>query len=377
MISIKNAGPLHVVYLEQVGPYWTLGPLYAQLRDYREELNQTGSLFARYLDNPLTSPPQALRTQIGFVMAEDIAVKPPYKAAEWEGRLVAYLYLNGPNLSISRNHVMLQTWANHHGFEPAGPLTEFHPTTPTNANGEGDRTEVQLVVRKAAPAKGEMPESGPSHGGGTVSADPASTPSTTIRLVDRSPVAEGSYVPLVITLDGDAPSEGVRKAARTYAATSPMVEPSPTESTTQSAATPQRIDELLLLHQYDEVAGRIMLHVPELPPPVHLWLGQAVFRIAAVAQGVEKVYPGEGQELLALSAALSRGYRKISAPYPQNPLDHAVVRLDTPGDRRAAAKRELIRDLDVLLAHIAAKTVNARTAQDQLGDLLQRLSDLL
>ena len=66
-IVLKQPEPALVVFLEHTGPYWTVGPLFRQVREVMIAHNETGPLLARYANNPTTVAPESLRSRVGFV----------------------------------------------------------------------------------------------------------------------------------------------------------------------------------------------------------------------------------------------------------------------------------------------------------------------
>jgi len=136
------------------------------------------------------------------------------------------------------------------------------------------------------------------------------------------------------------------------------------------------IKDLVDSSRFDRVAEQLVPIGRPMPSGMQTWFGQVVFRINAVAKGIEQTYPGGSPQATALSEAIVRRYRLLSASSKDDPLAQAIVRVDARSDPQSAQKRLIVRDLDNLLGQVALKTVDAQSVLDRLCDLLQRIQDL-
>ena len=136
------------------------------------------------------------------------------------------------------------------------------------------------------------------------------------------------------------------------------------------------IKDLVDSSRFDRVAEQLVPTDRPMPAGMQVWFGQVVFRINAVAKGIEQTYPGGSPQATALSEAIVRRYRQASASSKVDPLAQAVVRVDTHSDPLSVQKRLIVRDLDNLLGQVSLKTVDAHSALNRLSDVLQRVQDL-
>jgi len=135
------------------------------------------------------------------------------------------------------------------------------------------------------------------------------------------------------------------------------------------------IKDLLIASRFDHIAEQLVSTDRPMPPGIQVWFGQVVFRISAVAKGIEQTYPGGSPQATALSEALVKRYRQASASSKVDPLAQAVVRVDARSDPQSAKKRQIVRDLDNLMGQVALKTVDPTMALNRLSELLQQIQD--
>ncbi len=114
VVDVKEAPASTVVYLEQVGAYWRLGPAFARVADYMETHGQTGPahpMYARFCGHPLKATSAACVTEVGFVASPERKdhpddapeVEAPFKTAQRARQLVASIVVEGPVISTLRN----------------------------------------------------------------------------------------------------------------------------------------------------------------------------------------------------------------------------------------------------------------------------------
>lgn len=139
----------------------------------------------------------------------------------------------------------------------------------------------------------------------------------------------------------------------------------------------QPVRELLATERFDRVAEQLMPDGLAIPSAVQLWLGQLVFRIGAIAKGIEQVYPGEERIAVAMADAITRRYKKVSVGFELDPLDQVVVRVDILKDSFAAQRRAIMHDVDKLLGRIAFRSISADAAVNDLADIIQRVQDFV
>ena len=326
-IALRQTDPGRVVYLEHRGPSWTIGPLIKQVSEAMVAHNEPGPMFARYLADPTAVPAESLRTEVGFISRGDWQPEPPLKIAQREGEQVVSLVVEGSYGTTTRSYSLIHDWVSSHGFEAVGPVIELYPLSQRGAPSGAFRTEIQIPVRRASSAISVKPE-------------------PKIRVV----IPRKADETLTQAEDHD------------YAHTESMEPLYP-------------IKDLVDSSSFDRIAEQLVPMNRPMPPGMQVWFGQVVFRISAVAKGIEQTYPGGSPQATALSEAMVRRYRQASASSKVDPLAQAIVRVDVNADPQSAQKRLIVRDLDNLLGQVALKTVDAKSALDRLSDLLQRVQD--
>lgn len=137
------------------------------------------------------------------------------------------------------------------------------------------------------------------------------------------------------------------------------------------------ITELIESDQFDRIAELIMPRPDSIPSNQEIWFGQTIFRLKAVARGIERMYPGEGGTVIRLVNALSSRYEIIATRFERNPLDQAVVRMGSLHDPSAQSRRKLMRQMDSLLGQLAVKRLNAEELQEEIFDVIDRLYDIM
>ncbi len=326
-IIVKQTDSARVVFLEHTGPYWTVGPLFKQVREVMADHNENGPIFARYLADPTAAPAESLRTEIGFVTQGTWEPEPPFKTAQREGEQVVSTLVEGAYGTTARTYSLIRDWVFTNGFEAVGPVVELYASPPNGAPPGIFRTEIQIPVRRAPSA------------------------------------ARATQEPKAAVVFPRKPDETLAKAEDERLAAAESMEPT------------YLIKDLVDLSRFDRVAEQLIPMDHPMPVGMQVWLGQVVFRISAVAKGIEKTYPGGSPQATALSEAIVRRYRQASTSSKVDPLAQAVVRVDTRSDPQSTQKRLIVRDLDNLLGQVALKTVDAKSALDRLCDLLQRIQD--
>lgn len=377
-IAVKETAPVAVVFLEHHGPYWTVGPAFVRVRDYMLRHKQFGAMYVRYPQPPdRTGNEQS--AEVGFIADGHHQPDAPFQKQRRPSELVAFLSVDGRSAVTRRDHARIRQWAEAHGHEPAGPITEVYLPAPRGKSGQ-TRTEIRVSLRRPSPVGGDVL---PGHGVESTDPVPSASDEPRERPTRHEPNAEAqqhSQADERVT----TPTTGAATDLTTEVAPSMPVDqgsapaaagPAPTgESGTPEPIQP--VAALMEAARLDRIAEQLMPSDRELSAAVRLWLGQVVFRIQAVAKGINEVYPGEGRIALDLADALRRRYRRVSVDLEQSPLDQAVVRVDVHGDPLATRKREIVANLDRLMGRIAFQTIDAEAATIALADIVQRVQDL-
>ena len=377
-IAVKETVPVAVVFIEHQGPYWTVGPAFVRVRDYMLRHKQFGAMYVRYPQPPDRTGSEQF-AEVGFIADGHHQPDAPFEEERRASELVAYLSVDGRSAVTRRDHARIRQWAEAHGHEPAGPITEVYLPAPRGKSGQ-TRTEIRISLRRPSPVGGDVL---PGHSVESTDPGPSASDEARERPTRHEPNAEARQ-----RLQAD---ERVT-VPTTAAATDLTIEVAPPlpvdQGSAPTAAGPAPTDEsgtlepiqsvaaLIESARFDRIAEQLMPSNWKPSAAVRLWLGQVVFRIQAVAKGIDEVYPGEGRIALDLAGALRRRYRRVSVDLEQSPLDQAVVRVDVHGDPLATRRREIVADLDRLMGRIAFQAVNAEAATITGADIVQRVQDL-
>lgn len=145
-VQLKELGPATVVYLEHRGPYWRMGRLFSQVAEFAASHNQSGPMFARYLDDPAAGDAQGLRAEVGFLVSGPIEISEPYLQAEWPPRRVAVLIVRGHYGRAPAVYPRVLEWIAANGQQAAGPITEVYFATGSAGSPADLVTEIQVPL---------------------------------------------------------------------------------------------------------------------------------------------------------------------------------------------------------------------------------------
>jgi hypothetical protein len=238
------------------------------------------------------------------------------------------MVVEGSYGTTTRSYTLMRDWVSTHGFEAVGPVMELYPALGAGAPVSARRTEIQIPVRRASSA------------------------------------VRATSEPKVVAVFPHKPDDAPAKSEDDNTAAAASMEPL------------YPIKDLVDSSRFDRVAEQLVPTDRPMPVGMQVWFGQVVFRISAVAKGIEQTYPGGSPQAIALSEAIVRRYRQASASSKVDPLAQAVVRVDTRSDPLSVQKRLIVRDLDNLLGQVALKIVDAKSALVRLCDILQRIQNM-
>ncbi|MCH7595514.1 MAG: GyrI-like domain-containing protein [Planctomycetes bacterium] len=374
-IAIKLTAPTDVVFVEHVGPYWSLGPVFTRVGALMASRQESGSMFARYDTDPTKSPPSQLRTEVGFVVHGGPPVAYPFKRERRRGETVAYTVVVGPYATVARHYATIFDWLDRNGYEAIGPVTEIYPAGRPGLTNSRRSVVIQVpIVVPAASAPEPIATQAPARG----TFEPTVVATPTEAIAGRPPIqrsTENAAVPttqpIVIhsgALDA-APVE--RPAAQQAVATEPAGD---VEVQTVVQLT---IPELVTAEQFDEVAQRLMPAHRAIPPAQQVWFGQVVLRVAAVGRGVAKVYPNSNGPVEALSRAVELRYLEIVDDFEHDPRAALLAPPRVGGSRNGAARQRVTKDLDTLLGRISVRRADPDDVTRELATALKRIARLL
>ena len=402
-IAVKRTDPTGIVFAEHAGAYWSVGPQLARLREYMLEHDQAGPMFVRFLTDPVKVPAMSLRMQIGFVTEDEHRPQPPYRRGEREAELVAWMTVDSRTARSARCLSALHQWIEGHGFQPVGPVTEIYSVDLSGREVE-DRVELQVAIEPAKPEPSKPPANAAVTGS-------APAPPFEIKVVEgdsvigsvprgwqaaadesaRQRAAEGSAKTPVEPKENlvehpPATTETARIDPRTDTTRADIEQPGEAEpdaavgAKVPSARASTRtgsISQLLEHRRFDQIAEQILPPADTIPPSLQIWLGQVVYRLSALAEGIKRVHPGEGETIFAVIEATNRRYAAVFVGSSVDPLEPPVVYVDSESDPLAAEKRAIMLQLDLLLGRVALRSVDVTATLSELVGILQRIADLV
>jgi len=404
-VAVKETTPTAVVYLEHDGPYWALGPKFQQLAELRATVTGAGPFFTVYPGHPLGTMTRSKPAYVGFICdgcQGRSEIQRPFLIGEWPRELVAYTRFEGPASATLSLYSYMREWTTLNGYAATGPVVEIYASRGTGTGVEPTtfQTEIRMPVRSLTDRRADAPPMG------IVAVTPGTDAQDSPTISDRStlpdsrpaPTAPASttIVSTVLSSNGTEPSHARHSTAST---TSPGVaartegpgqaidparaKPSAEEPPLNDAAASSddaTLDSLYVSQRMPQVAERLLPVGSSMSDAEVAWMGQFIFRVQALAKGVEQVYPQEAREiadLKALAVALERRYREQRPDGFAGSAARVVVRAAPNQDRAAAARQAVMRDMDSLLGRVALRTVDAAGAVSGLIELLSRMETSL
>jgi len=349
VVTVEEAAPATVIYVEHTGPYWTVRGKLREVVDYMRRHDLTGQAYVRYAGDPTGAQAARTASEVGFITTADHDPEPPFKKAERPGEWLASMSVECSGSIAPHYYRMLRDWIESNGYRPLGPVMERYSEDFGSRDDGRSGYTVVLQMPIEPPPKPKEPA-------------PADAP------VDASKPA-----PTVAQAPDAVPTQPA-----TVSTTGPAVpEPQPTSPPRFVDDGSNMMAELLDAGHVDAIVLRLMPDGAPIPAEMDLWLGQVVFRVSAVAKGIERTYPGEGGNVSALAAAIKEGYRRASADRAGSALDQVVVRVDPHETKGAQERRAIVQNLDRLLARIASRSVDAHGAATALAAALEDVAAVL
>lgn len=146
--SIKTTERLKVVYVENVGPYWEVGPVFGKVAGYAMDKKIQGRMLGIFYDDPSVVPAESLRCEIGIEVPEEFVPDSGYIIKEIEPHLVVYAILKGPYEEIAKRYPEIKNWAEKKGYQVVGPVTEIYLKVGPEIPDTEFVTEVQFPVKE-------------------------------------------------------------------------------------------------------------------------------------------------------------------------------------------------------------------------------------
>ena len=374
-IAIKQTAPTEVAFVEHVGPYWSLGPVFARVGALMAARRESGSMFARYDTDPTRTPPSRLRTEVGFVIHGGPPVTYPFKRQRRPGETVAYTVAVGPYATVARHYARIFDWLDINGYEAIGPVTEVYPAgqQPLTSNPQSVVIQVPIVVAALTPAQpvASLPPERETFEPAVVVNPTEITPARPS--VSRSLDEARPTIPTVPPKLGDTHDPKTATVAHAVPQRAPAAE---TEIQDQVVAS-TTIPELVAAGRFDDVAVRLMPTADAIAPAQQVWFGQAVLRVAAVGRGVAKVYPNADGITVALCRAVEQRYLQIVDNFEHDPRATFLAPARAGAAPGLAARRNVTKDLDTLLGRISVRRASPAVVTRDLSLVLERIAKLL
>ena len=143
-IQTKTTEKMTLIYLEHVGPYDQLGPLFGQLAEYAVRKELAGKIVGIFYDDLATVAPENLRCEIGIAVPEGTMPDSGYGIQEIPARMVAYATLKGPYDKIAEDYPYIFEWIEKKGYKIGGPLMEVYLKGGPDVPPEEFITEVRI-----------------------------------------------------------------------------------------------------------------------------------------------------------------------------------------------------------------------------------------
>lgn len=345
-ITLTDTESMRMAAIEHVGPYWAMGAVLEQVRAAMSARGESGSVVVRHLDDPLATPPQKLRSEIGFVIRDGAELSAPFVVSEWPPELVARMTVPGPSRFSSRYYHSLRTWVLERGLAPTGPVIELLHFSSDGAPEQSMR--IQIVMPVCEPDRPSPTEEAASVQPET----PATGQIAHLDDADSAAASSRSPVPGARSLDRD-----------------------PTSVVIQHGAT---IRELIDARRFDDLAEQLLPNDLPASDPTRLWLREVVLRVNALARGVRKQFPCREGWLTPLAEALVRREDAQRVPARgEAQLEHRTVR-ELPAREVGAEQRKAVtRRLELLMARVGMRSIEPSDAENELAEVLQEAQNLL
>ncbi|MHC5111712.1 MAG: hypothetical protein ACYTHJ_17745 [Planctomycetota bacterium] len=262
----------------------------------------------------------------------------------------------------------------------AVPVRDDEKDKPVEDPPEYHDPEGHNDVVEVAPAD-ETPSKDPVEA--PVEAPPGSQPQSPAQLpVEADQDQPESQRPVDARAPGQTEGSSPPAAARETPAarqTPPPAEQPPRHDTLRSDKPVNvRMKSLDLYEQTEDqkLAQRLIPKASEIPPGMEVWLGQFVLRVNAIGKGVARM-PGDPASITGLIEALKVRYDFVSARLKSDPLAESVARVKNERASRERSFRAVMRDLDRLMAMVAAKSLTISETESRLRGIMRKAADLI
>jgi hypothetical protein len=314
-------------------------------------MNEDGPLFVRFHGDPRNVAAAELRSDVGFVVDGGAAPPAPLTMDRRPAEKVAYLLAPAPHGTTARFYGTLYDWARKNGYAAKGGPVEVY--------WERDQKGVVEIQLPVEPAK-TKPE-GPGQPPVTAGEPEAAAP--------LRPNGEEAPSPDRMGVDSFGTDPG-GKSEEPAAASSTSHEGRDDGAGGNRAA--ERFDELFASREFDAIAVEV-LPVREFDEATQAWVGQLAYRTLAIGRGLQQKFGEEGKPVHDLAEALLRRYRALLPPG----ADPLAVAGRASTQALDPARKELLRQADLLLGRIALGSVQPEAATQEVIQMLRDLARAL
>jgi len=149
-IELKKVREMQVAYIDRVGPYSEVGPLFAEIAGWLagKGLQISAPPFGIYYDNPQVVPVEKLRCEVGFPFIGKTKGEGKIKVKKIPAREVLSTIHKGPYSEVGAIYEALTRYAIEKGYSFAGAPMEIYLNSPAEVPESELLTEVQIPVTK-------------------------------------------------------------------------------------------------------------------------------------------------------------------------------------------------------------------------------------
>jgi AraC family transcriptional regulator len=145
-ILTKTVDEMTMVYVEHVGSYDRLEPIFGQLATYAKEKGLADNMVGLYYDDPDMVPEESLRCELGIQVKEGFKPDSGYMVKKIPAHSVVYAIMKGPYDKIALEYANIMKWMAEKGYKMNGPVTEIYLEAGPDIPPEQLVTEVQFPI---------------------------------------------------------------------------------------------------------------------------------------------------------------------------------------------------------------------------------------
>lgn len=384
-VGIKTTEPARFIFREHQGPYWKVGRVVSEVASHLSDAKLSRSILVRYSEDPGRAAQETLITHVGYVAEAPEAAAAPFALEPLPAETVAFAATDARAAKPLQILSAIRMWLPAHGYEALGPVNEIH--LPAVRGGRGAMVEVQVSVRRAgAPAPAEPPAEPVATRPPPDEAEPAARPDESGK---TEPVVPSPLPPAVDVTSGKTTQPPAAESTRPPAGNP---EPAPSNPLSnqplptalpepKTVELPKRIKKSggatfradVAAGRWSDAAAAFLPSDPPLGPAERAFAGAIITRLRALSDALLEQSDLAISPVDALLSALISRYADSAAPGSGSvPV---VFRIDSR-DPRAAAKKQVIADLDGLLSAVGLKAISIDRATERVVDILESAANV-